>query len=312
MSALDILAMATGAFVVMVTLMMPYYQRVLDAEAATDAARESTASAMAEAASLEEETASTNASAGQIESEMEAAAAEFAAMDEEMAEITRQIGALKAAAARPPAPSPVPEHTLQSTVVDRLDVVFVIDTTASMRSVIRELSLSLSGIVRVLERLVPSVRVGFAAYTDRDTGYQPVRTLPLTETKTGLNRVLGFARSLGPPPRGSRTVDEDVELGLGAAMGMAWRQDAVRVILVIGDARAHPQDRGRTMAMANRFRSAGAKNAVSTLFVSTRSSRREGDVARGFFRQLAGAGGGTFNDHTGQIYESVILSVLVN
>lgn len=310
MSALDILAMATGAFVVMVTLMLPYYQRVLQAEADTADIRVAEEVAKAELSALEEETAATRTRAGQIRSELDAAAARKAGLEEQIAEITREVGRLTAAARRPQAPR-ISKTPLQTTVADRLDVVFVVDTTHSMRPALRDLSRSLQGIVRVLQRLVPSVRVGVVSYTDRDTGYPPVSALGLTDTRASLSRVQGFVQSLQPPPRGSRTLDEDVELGLARALSMTWRPDAVKVILVIGDAQPHPQDRARTLSMATRF-GRGRKAAVSSLYVSTKSSRRAGDSARPFFRRLAQAGSGQFNDHTGQMFESVILSVLVD
>lgn len=311
MSALDILAMATGAFVVMVTLMLPYYQRVLQAEADTADIRVAEEVAKAELSALEEETAATRTRAGQIRSELDAAAARKAGLEEQIAEITREVGRLTAAASRPVAPR-ISKTPLQTTVADRLDVVFVVDTTHSMRPALKDLSRSLQGIVRVLQRLVPSVRVGVVSYTDRDTGYPPVNALGLTDTGTSLSRVQGFVQSLQPPPRGSRTLDEDVELGLARAISMSWRPDAVKVILIIGDAQPHPQDRAHTLSMATRFRNAGRKAAVSSLYVSTKSSRRAGEAARPFFRRLAQAGGGRFNDHTGQMFESVILSVLVD
>jgi len=310
MSALDILAMATGAFVVMVTLMLPYYQRVLEAQAQTDQMREAEQVMMAERAALQEEIAATNVSAGQIEQEFEAAAAKKAAMEEQIAEVEKRIGALQGAA-RQGRPRTQRRNDLQISVVDELDVVFVIDTTRSMTPALKDLSRSLRGIIRTLQRLVPSVRVGVAAYTDADTGYNPVRALPLTDTDGNLGRVLGFVRSLGPTPRGSRTLEEDVELGLGRAIAMNWRREAERVIVVIGDAEPHRSDRGRALSMARNFEASGPRSAVSSLFVSTPSSRRAGNRARPFFRALARSGGGTFNDHTGQMFESVILAVLV-
>ncbi len=311
MSALDVLAMATGAFVVIVTLMLPYYQRTLDAEAETLDALQGIEVAEARKSALDDRTASLNASAGEIESQVEAAAAKNAALEEQIAEIKIKVGQLQELAARPVSRRKDPRKTAQASVIKELDVVFVMDTTRSMAPAMRDLALSLRGIVKVLERLVPSVRVGFVSYTDADTGYRPVHALPLTDTKTGLNRVLGFVGGLRPPPRGSRTIDEDMELGMNRALGMNWRRSGKQVMIVIGDARPHPQDRGTAMRMAQSFRGSGPKRAVSTLFVSTPSSRRRGDNARPFFTQIAAVGGGKFNDHSGRMFESIILSVLV-
>ena len=59
-------------------------------------------------------------------------------------------------------------------MVDALDLIFVIDSTASMTPVIADLASSLASVVRVLERMVPSIRIGVAANNDRHTGQVPV------------------------------------------------------------------------------------------------------------------------------------------
>ena len=308
LSALDILAMATGVFVVMVTVMMPYYQRTLDAYAATEKAREGTAAALAAKAALEDETAAARVQAGRTEEEAAALAAQKAALDEQIAEIQQKIGRLQAAAARPIAKRRDPIKTSPSAVVDRLDLVFVMDATHSMRPAIREITLSLRSISRVLEKLVASVRIGFVAYTDRDTGYRPVWSAPLTNTGAGLERVLSFIQDIDVV--GSTSVPEDVELGMQAAARMDWRRGAKRVMIVIGDAEPHFGDERIAFDIAARFAREAPDSAVSSLYVSTPLSRRHGDQAAYFFDRLARAGGGVYNDHNGRMFESVILSVL--
>ncbi len=310
MSALDVLAMTTGAFVVMVTLLLPYYQRERDAFAQMEELHEAEAAVRAKSVSSEQKAAQTMGELADMVSEIEALGATNAALESRIAAAKRQMAKLNEQNQDAP-PRQEKEGSLQNSAIEKLDVVFVIDTTSSMSPVIRDLSLSLRGIVRVLQRLVASVRIGFAAYTDRDTGYAPVRALPLTDTSKNLARVTGFAQSLKPPPRGSQTIDEDMELGLLRAIQMNWRADAAKVIVVIGDARPHRKDRTMTINLASQFRAAGPNNGVSTLFVSTPSSRSRGDIARNFFEVLARSGGGTFNDHTGQMFESIILSVVL-
>jgi hypothetical protein len=68
-----------------------------------------------------------------------------------------------------------------------MDLVFVVDTTASMTPAIGQMRSSMQGIVRILERLVPSLRVGIVAYSDRDTGREPLSILPLTSTDRDSN-----------------------------------------------------------------------------------------------------------------------------
>ena len=99
-------------------------------------------------------------------------------------------------------------------MIEAIDLVFVIDTSASMTPVIRELAVSIRSVVRILERLVPSVRIGVSAYKDHDIPVPPVITFPLTPADPHLPRIVGFIDSMEASPIGSRTLDEDVHLGL--------------------------------------------------------------------------------------------------
>jgi hypothetical protein len=195
-------------------------------------------------------------------------------------------------------------------VIEAIDLVFAIDTTASMTPVIHELAVSMRSVVRILQRLVSSVRIGISAYKDRDTGLAPVITLPLTSTDPHLPRIVAFLESLEASPVGSRTLEEDVHLGLEAATLMRWHPEAKQVLVVIGDAEAHPENVNETFWRAQNFVQANERRAFSTLFVTTPSSISAGNVARSYFQALAKAGNGAFNDHTGSMIESVLLSVL--
>ena len=193
-------------------------------------------------------------------------------------------------------------------MVDALDLVFVIDTTASMGLVIHDLA-SMRSIVRVFERMVPSVRIGISAYKDHDIPLPPVITFPLTATDPYLPRIIGFIESIDASPVGSRSIDEDVHLGLEAATLMHWRLDAKQVLVLIGDAEAHPENQNETFWRVRNFVQGNKLRAFSTLFVTT-ASLSAGNIARAYFQALAEAANGTFNDHTGSMMESVLLSVI--
>jgi hypothetical protein len=300
MSALDVLAMATGVFVLLLVMLMPYYRKTADAHAAIEAARVATAATLAEVQSLETTAARYRAEAG--------------AVTEAAAELDARAAALEQAARQKLAPQPDaregPDPERQ--VIEAIDLMFVIDTTASMTPVIRELAVSMRSIVRILQRLVPSVRIGVSAYKDRDTGLPPVVTFPLTPTDPHLSRIIGFIESLEGSPIGSRTIEEDVHLGLEAATLMRWRGDARQALVVIGDAAAHAEYVNETFWRAQNFVQENELRTVSTLFVTTPSSLSAGQRARPYFQALAKAANGTFNDHTGSMIESVLLSVLVD
>jgi hypothetical protein len=300
MSALDVLAMTTGVFVLLLVMLMPYYRKTLDANAEIEGARVAAAASLAEVQSLEMTAARYRAEAG--------------AATEEADELDARAAALEQAARQKIEPKPVVQQgpDPKQQVIEAIDLMFVIDTTASMTPVIRELAVSMRSIVRILQRLVPSVRIGVAAYKDRDTGLPPVVTFPLTPTDPHLPRIIGFVESLDASPVGSRTLEEDVHLGLEAATLMHWRPDARQVLVVIGDAAAHAEYQNETFWRAQHFAEESELRTVSTLFVTTPSSLSAGQRARPYFQALAKAANGTFNDHTGSMIESVLLSVLVD
>ena len=228
----------------------------------------------------------------------------------EAQQIAAEAAAIEATIPRQPEPSPKLADGTRGRVVDALDLVFVIDTTASMGPVIRDLAASMRSIVRVLERMVPSVRIGISAYKDHDIPLPPVIAFPLTEANPYLARIVGFLDHLEESPIPSRTIDEDVHLGLEAATLMHWRPDARQVLVLIGDAEAHPEHQNETFWRVRSFVEGNRLRNFSTLFVTTPSSLSAGNVARSYFQALAGAANGTFNDHTGSMMESVLLSVL--
>ncbi len=299
LSALDLLAMATGVFVLLLVLLMPFYRKSFDAGAAIEAVRVQTAAATSETDALRMQAALARSSA-------ETAHAEAARLNAEAETLERLVASRTRAA--PPRTSDAEDNK----VIDALDLVFVIDTTASMRPVIRDLALSLRGIVRILERLVPSVRVGVVAYKDRDTGLAPVTALPLTATDPHLRRIISFVERLEASTASSRTIEEDVHLGLETATQLAFRPSARQFLVVIGDAEVHRALREVTIQRVANFVRGKRLRMVSSLFTSTPSSRSRGERARPFFKALATAGMGSFNDHTGSMTESVLLSVLVD
>jgi hypothetical protein len=304
LSALDVLAMSAGVFVLLLVMLMPYHRKVLDAHAALEAARIAETETLARVQTLEE-------LARLQRAEAEAAEAEAAAVLAQAASL-RQAAAERRLQARTSAAREEQEGDVTVPVIEAIDLIFVIDTTASMGPVLREVAHSLRGIVRILERLVPSLRVGVVAYNDRDTGQMPVVTLPPTPTAHGLARIVAFIEGLSASTVGSRTVEEDVYLGINTATALPLRPDAKQALVVVGDAAAHQHEQAQTLFRAQSFVRGHANRSLSTLFVTTPSSLMHGNNARGFFVALANAGDGNFNDHAGSMIEGVLLSVFVD
>jgi hypothetical protein len=304
LSALDVLAMSVGVFVLLVVLLMPYYQRVHDAHAELEAVRVAQAETVSRARTIAEPATLLAGEAAALEAEALRVAAAAASLEAETA----------ARLERAPSRSNTEVEgggNVETPVIDKLDLIFAIDTTASMGPVLREVAAALGSVVRILESLVPSVRVGVVAYRDRDTGLPPIRVLPLVPAKGELAEVVGFIESLAASPVGSRTIEEDVNLGLQAAIAMPLRANARQAIVVVGDAAAHADEQLEALSRARRFAWGDELRSISTLYTATPSSIAFGDRARNFLIALASAGNGDFNDHAGSMIESILLSVLV-
>jgi len=310
LSALDVLATATGVFVLLVVMLMPYYRKSFDANAEIEDVRVAVAEVTAEA-DLIERSANAEASAAQdlqaesdrirrAAAEEKAAATslieEAAVADGRAADNKRKLAEMQA--------------IMEQRVIRELDLIFVVDTTASMTFVLRELSLSMAGIISVLERLVPSLRVGVVAYRDYDLGGEVLRILAPTATAGGAGQVLQFVDDLRAARKGGPTPQEALFAGLSQALSLGLRPNAKQNIIIVGDAAAHDAKQSETLIMARQYAASGQRRSISTLFVPTESYRRFGSGDREFFASLANAGGGQFNEHSGQLMESVLLSVL--
>ena len=308
MSALDVLATATGTFVLLVVMLMPYYRQTFDANAELEDVKASTEL-------LQSETESLSTAATAVESEAATLSAEVNTLRARAAELRAEAAALSDTATADntsEATAREEANDLSAIVqqtVSELDIVFVVDTTASMGPALRDMSLSLSGIVRILERLVPSLRVGFVAYRDHDVPGWVTRQLTLRPTTTELDTILSFADRLRPA-RGGRTVAEAVYEGLDDATRMRFRPTAKQTIILVGDARAHSRRQQAALRLASQFAAANARRTVSALFVPTQGYLLYGQGDREFFQAVGAAGGGEFTDHAGRMTESVLLSVL--
>jgi hypothetical protein len=312
MSALDVLATATGTFVLIMVILMPYYRKTFTSGAELEGVRAAITVIEAQIPALEERVAAERAATAAGQAEAEQVKALIARERETMTADAKAAADAEAAAAARQEQIAKLKATIDERIIKEMDLIFVIDTTRSMGPALEELGYSLRGIARILERLVPSLRIGVVSYRDRDTGLAPIKSLALTSTKGGLDRIIRFVQTLGISPRPSRTREEDLYLGLTTALSMALRPTAKQTIIIIGDASTHPGDQRATLARARRFAASGRQRSVSALFITTPSYRRYGRNDRRFFKAIADAGHGAFNDHSGEMIESVLLSTLID
>jgi hypothetical protein len=159
------------------------------------------------------------------------------------------------------APSPFAERIAEMRA-HGLDVVFVIDATGSMQWVLDAVKQRMADLVDTLRALVADVRFGVVIYRDGDDPEWTVRALPLTYSTL---RVEGFLDGVAASGGGSYA--EDIEAGFRTALASGgWRRDAVRMVLIVGDAPPHRDSLDRILAMALAFARNGG--TVSTLDVS--------------------------------------------
>ena len=308
LSALDVLATSTGVFVLFVVILLPYYQLTEDAGAAIARQQEEVGNEQQEAARLRQSAEADYKAAAALRGDTTDLAAEAVALrgrsDALQREIDRILGKLNSG----PVKRAKPRGNTKLQFIEKLDLVFVIDTTRSMRVTLEQLSESLGDIVAILKRLVRSLQVGVIAYRDAELGGPVLTVLKLTPTSS-FDRIQSFMSRLRVASRGGKTIEEDVLLALQEADSLAWRNGSVRQVILIGDAAAHPGDQAATVALARRFHQR-PDSTISTLFIPTDAFLNYGSNDRDFFAQLARVGGGQFSEHSGRIVESILLSVL--
>jgi len=305
-SALDLFASALGIFVLMAILLFPYYLRQPSLETELEGAQ-AELSASGESLQDAERTAQTQAlRVAQASAALATARERLQEAEAEAAAAALDLEQSRAEAASDEDDRPAADRRETPLAINDLDLVFVMDTTGSMRKELADVQANLLGVIRVLHRLAPSLRVGFVAFKDHGAAYV-TRSFPLSPmSQDNVAKVIRFVAEMSA--EGGGDDPEPVDEALAVATAMDWRADAQGQIVVIGDAPARPSGRGRALALAERFRDSAPDRAlprtVSAIFTG------EGPAARIFFEQVAHAGGGDFSAYQGQIIENVLLSVL--
>jgi hypothetical protein len=153
-----------------------------------------------------------------------------------------------------------------------LDVAIVVDATGSMQNVIDEIKHRMDDLAATMQRLVPTARVGAVAYRDRDDG--KVATAPRqsedflvkwSDLTFNVKKVQTFLD--GIVAEGGGDWEEAVKDGLECAMRqLKWRQDAKKVIILVGSSPPHEQDVPAIKKLIEDWRARGG--VVSTIDVS--------------------------------------------
>jgi hypothetical protein len=304
-SALDLFASALGVFILIAILMFPYYLRQPSIEAGLAGAQAELSAAQDSTVALQERIADLVDQRLAAEAQQTTAAEKLQRLRQARAAASDERSQLEDTLGRRQAEMRALGEKMAHLAIRDLDLVFVMDTTGSMRDELEDIQANLRGIVRILFRLAPTLQVGFVAYKDKKDDYL-VRSFPLAEmSETNLNRMLGFVNSLEASGGGDRP--EPVDLALSEAVSMNWRDKAHGKIIVITDATVHSRNRQRTLQMTRDFRAVPATalpRSTSSIFTGNDKAAEQ------FLRELAKIGGGDFSTHSGQMLESVLLSVI--
>lgn len=114
-----------------------------------------------------------------------------------------------------------------------IDIVFSMDNTGSMSPAISELRRRMAETTKRLYRDIPDLRMGLIIHEDYcDRNF--VRVSPLTTNEVILEQDLSTIRA-----GGGGDAAECYEYALYEAQKFAWRKDAVKILVVIGDENPH-------------------------------------------------------------------------
>lgn len=144
-----------------------------------------------------------------------------------------------------------------------LDVVLVIDATASMQHVIDDIKTRSIALVSQIQSLVPIARVGVVAYRDQGDEF----TTRFTDLSFHGSKIKAFLDNLRAD--GGGDYEEAVREGLETAMDdLSWRKRSKRVIIIVGSSPPHKEDVAAIDDLAAEFQTLGG--VVSTIDVTRR------------------------------------------
>ena len=148
---------------------------------------------------------------------------------------------------------------------DKVDVVFAIDTTGSMKDDIE--TLRTEWLPRFFEQLesFKDIRIGLLLYRDYNDSYNyrrmPVKPFAFTDSPEEFERNLDTVVINGS--EGGDVPEAVYEALYSSIVFYEWRPDAVKKIILIGDAEPHPKPRGIKKISQSDVIALSAQNNIS-------------------------------------------------
>ena len=133
-----------------------------------------------------------------------------------------------------------------------LDLVLVIDTTESMQFVIDKVKEQTATLVKSIQGMVPTSRVGILAYRDEGDEY----VTRWTDLSFRTDKLLAFVSEISAAGGGDyeEAVLEAIET---AIHDLSWRKKSKKVIVLIGGSPPHPEDVDQLNAVVRSFQNEG-------------------------------------------------------
>lgn len=174
-----------------------------------------------------------------------------------------------------------------------VEVCFVVDATGSMQRFIDRARQTIGRIVEDLATVVPDARIAVVAYRDLKDEWV-TRSTELTSNRYLVHNFLLDLEASGGK-REYADFEEAVEVGLAVAAGeLNWRSGARRVLILVGDAPYHEEDRSEALAVVRDF-VRDDHSLVNTVYVGVPGDGRTSEGARAAmeaFERIAKAGHG--------------------
>ena len=278
-SALDIFASALGAFILISVVLLPYFPNTGDSPIRVSALLPKLEEARAE---TEKQKIAQESLRGGIKVRQE----EIGKLKGQLEELIKEAKKIK---------------------FPHIDLVVALDTTGSMREEIEGLKVELAQLAEILTALAPSFAMSVIGFKDRnDTPV--IRSVPLRLIERGSQasrQLQAFVNSLraGSGP-GNTDNPEAVGRALRTAINSAWRPNSeLRVIVIMSDHAAYPEEVEATLRLARRFSSQRGQK-ISAVVV-----RGAADAAA-YMPRLAAAGKGTLVRSGGSITATIIEALL--
>jgi len=114
----------------------------------------------------------------------------------------------------------------------KIDLLFLIDSTGSMSDEIKDLQSNVDNVASLISEGISDVRYGFVTYRDTGDAY-----LTRSSDFTNVESFRSDLRQLSAS--GGGDTPESMSVGMQVALEQSWREDAIRLVILIADAPPH-------------------------------------------------------------------------